>query len=69
MLKLQESHEAGSSKIGFDIDSGEPMDPVAAGIWDNYNVKRQMLDSAAIISAQILLVDEIIRAGKQMKKG
>ena len=53
MLKLQESHEAGSCKIGFDIDSGEPMDPAAAGIWDNYNVKRQMLDSAAIISAQV----------------
>jgi len=69
MIKLQESHEAGSSKIGFDIDSGEPMDPAVVGIWDNFNVKRQMLDSAAIISAQILLVDEIIRAGKQMKKG
>ena len=45
------------------------MHPAEAGIWDNYCVKRQMLDSAAIISAQLLLVDEVIRAGKQMKKG
>merc|ERR1712187_92735 len=55
--------------IGFNIEDGEPMDPAVEGIWDNYRVKHQMLDSAAIISAQLLLVDEVIRAGKQMKKG
>ena len=44
------------------------MDPVAAGIYDNFAVKRQMLDSAAIISSQLLLVDEVIKAGRQMKK-
>jgi len=27
-----------------------------------------MFDSAAVIAAQLLLVDEVIRAGKQMKK-
>ena len=69
MLKLIEEQLHGSPKVGLDIFTGEPMDPSAAGIWDNYVVKRQMLDSAAIISAQLLLVDEVIRAGKQMKKG
>lgn len=69
MIKLQEAHAAGKSTTGFDIDSGEPVDPRTAGIWDNYRVVRQMLDSSAIISAQLLLVDEVIRAGKQMKKG
>jgi len=68
LMKLQESHQSGSSAIGFDIHSGEPVDPASTGIWDNYRVKRQMVDSAAIISAQLLLVDEVIRAGKQMKK-
>jgi len=58
-----------SDKIGLDIATGEPMDPCAAGIYDNFNVKRQMLDSAAVISSQLLLVDEVIRAGRQMKKG
>jgi len=28
-----------------------------------------MLDSAAVISSQLLLVDEVIRAGRKMKKG
>jgi len=69
LMKMQESHAAGSSAVGFNIDDGEPLDPSVTGIWDNYRVKHQMLDSAAIISAQLLLVDEVIRAGKQMKRG
>jgi len=69
MLKLLEQEAQGTPKIGLDIASGEPLDPCAAGIWDNFAVKRQMLDSAAIISSQLLLVDEVIRAGRQMKKG
>jgi len=69
MLKLLEEEARGSPKVGLDINTGEPMDPTGAGIWDNFAVKRQMLDSAAIISSQLLLVDEVIRAGRQMKKG
>jgi len=69
MLKLLEEEAKGSPKVGIDIHTGEPMDPIAAGIYDNFAVKRQMLDSAAIISSQLLLVDEVIRAGRQMKKG
>ena len=69
MLKLLEEEAKGSSKVGLDINTGEPLDPAVAGIWDNFAVKRQMLDSAAIISSQLLLVDEVIRAGRQMKKG
>merc|ERR1719197_1771288 len=68
IIKLQEAHAAGKP-AGFDIFEGEPMDAEAAGIWDNYRVKHQMLDSAAVIASQLHLVDEVIRAGKQMKKG
>jgi len=69
MLKLLEEEAKGSPKVGLDIHTGEPLDPTSVGIWDNFAVKRQMLDSAAIISSQLLLVDEVIRAGRQMKKG
>lgn len=68
IIKLQEAHAA-KRPCGFDIHSGEPMDPAVVGVWDNYRVKHQMLDSAAVIASQLLLVDEVIRAGKQMKKG
>ena len=69
MLKLLEEAAKGSPKIGINIYTGEPQDPVAAGIFDNYTVKRQILDSAAVIASQLLLVDEVIKAGRKMKKG
>lgn len=31
--------------VGLDLQSGEPIDPTVEGIWDNYRVKRQMLQS------------------------
>lgn len=31
--------------VGLDVNSGEPLDPVVEGIWDNYRVKRHMIHS------------------------
>lgn len=67
LIKLQEASAEGKV-VGVDLDTGEPIDPVSIGVWDNWRVKRQMLDSSAVIAEQLLLVDEIIRAGKQIKK-
>ena len=36
---------------------------------DNYIVKRQFLHLSTILASQLLLVDEVIRAGKNMGKG
>jgi T-complex protein 1 subunit zeta len=63
VIALLEGHAAGH-KVGLDLETGEPMDPDAEGVWDNYRVKRQMLHSSAVVATQILLVDEIIKAGK-----
>eukprot|EP01121_Diplochlamys_sp_Union-15-3_P002512 TRINITY_DN1221_c0_g2_i3.p1 TRINITY_DN1221_c0_g2~~TRINITY_DN1221_c0_g2_i3.p1 ORF type:complete len:545 (+),score=117.49 TRINITY_DN1221_c0_g2_i3:22-1656(+) len=63
LLKLQEEHEKGHH-VGLDLHSGEPMDPAVEGIWDNYRVKRQLIQSASVIASQLLLVDEILKAGK-----
>ena len=65
--RAQEATSEGKT-VGVDINSGEPIDPALIGVWDNWRVKRQMLDSSAVITEQLLLVDEIIRAGKQIKK-
>mmetsp|Transcript_18693 Transcript_18693/g.47763 ORF Transcript_18693/g.47763 Transcript_18693/m.47763 type:complete len:541 (+) Transcript_18693:45-1667(+) len=67
LIKLQEAVTEGKV-VGVDINSGDPIDPESIGVWDNWRVKRQMLDSSAVICEQLLLVDEIIRAGKQIKK-
>ncbi len=37
------------------------------GVYDLYMVKRQMFVSAAVISSQLLLVDEIMKAGHGQK--
>ena len=63
---LQEEHERGS-KVGLDICTGEPLDPQMAGIFDNYLVKKQVIQSAPVIAAQLLLVDEVMRAGVGMR--
>jgi T-complex protein 1 subunit zeta len=69
ILKLQDEFaDNEGTPVGLDIDSGEVCDPVALGIWDNYRVKHQMLESAGVIGSQILLVDEIIRAGRGTTK-
>jgi len=64
---LQEEYRRGHV-VGFNIATGQPMDPQEAGIWDNYRVKRQLLHSSAVLASQLLLVDEVIRAGKPQSK-
>eukprot|EP00758_Cryptobia_borreli_P008691 Tbor_TRINITY_DN5410_c4_g2::TRINITY_DN5410_c4_g2_i1::g.25381::m.25381/K09498/CCT6; T-complex protein 1 subunit zeta len=50
---------------GLRIDNGEAFDPVAAGIFDSVNVKRSIVDACGAIASQLLLVDEIMKAGRR----
>ena len=52
--------------IGFNCTTGEPMLPVIEGVYDNVRVKRQSLHLATVLANQLLLVDEVMRAGKSM---
>ena len=42
------------------------MIPADEGIWDNVRVKRQCLYLSTVLANQLLLVDEVMRAGKSM---
>ena len=65
LIKVQEAYAAGGgAPVGLDIVTGEPMDPTLVGIWDNYRVKRQSIGLAQVLAAQLLLVDEVLRAGR-----
>jgi len=55
--------------VGLDCDSGEAIMPQDKGIYDNYRVKRQMINSCTVIASNLLLVDEIMRAGMSSLKG
>lgn len=68
LIALQEAHKDGHV-VGLDLETGEPMDPQAEGVWDNYRVKRQLLQSASVVATQLLLVDEILKASKSARGG
>ena len=53
--------------MGIDVTNGSFIYPEREGILDNYCVIRQMLTSSIIIASNLLLVDEIVRAGKNLK--
>lgn len=68
MLRLQEERQATGLPIGWNCYTGEPMSPETEGIWDNVRVKRQSLHLCTVLANQLLLVDEVMRAGKNMGK-
>ncbi|KAJ6364839.1 hypothetical protein OIU76_029749 [Salix suchowensis] len=54
--------------VGINLQTGGTLDPQMEGIFDNYSVKRQLLNSGPVIASQLLLVDDVIRAGRNMRK-
>lgn len=64
IVELQQEAEETDDPVGLDLKSGQPMNPVTEGVWDNYRVKRQMLHSCSVIAVNLLGTDEILRAGR-----
>ncbi|CAL5372448.1 unnamed protein product [Camellia sinensis] len=67
IIALTGEHDRGNV-VGLNQHTGEPIDPQMEGIFDNYSVKRQIIHSGPVIASQLLLVDEVIRAGRNMRK-
>ncbi|TPP62146.1 Chaperonin containing T-complex polypeptide subunit zeta [Fasciola gigantica] len=55
--------------VGVDLATGDALVPAQVGIYDNFIVKKQIISSCAVIASNILLVDEIMRAGLSSLKG
>ncbi|XP_077080935.1 T-complex protein 1 subunit zeta [Siphateles boraxobius] len=69
LVKLQSEFKETGQLVGVNLNTGEPMVAGEAGVWDNYCVKKQLLHSCTVIASNILLVDEIMRAGLSSLKG
>ncbi|GAA5862431.1 hypothetical protein JCM8547_007638 [Rhodosporidiobolus lusitaniae] len=67
VVALQDEAQDGHV-VGLDLATGEPLDPITEGIWDNYRVKRHMIHSAAVIASNLLITDEMMRAGRSSLK-
>lgn len=65
MLKLQEAYAQDTTRpVGLDLYTGQTCAPDMLGIYDNYRVKRQVIHLSTVLASQLLLVDEIMRAGR-----
>jgi len=67
LLQLLEATENGE-QVGVDLKTGGVLSPQAVGIYDNFSVKKQFIHLGSIIASKLLLVDEIMRAGRAMGK-
>ncbi|CAF3926406.1 unnamed protein product, partial [Adineta steineri] len=63
IVKLQHEYTTSKIPVGIDITTGEAMEPKSLGIYDNYRVKKQLIHSSTSIATNLILVDEILRAG------
>lgn len=68
VIKVEEEQDRSELAVGLNLSTGEPFLPGAEGVWDSYTVKRQSLSLATILATQLLLVDEVMKAGKAMGK-
>ncbi len=68
LLKALEATKKQGKPFGIDVDTGEVLGADARAIYDNVCVKRNFLNIAPALTEQLLQIDEIIRAGKQMSK-
>merc|ERR1711988_229900 len=66
LLKVVGQRESKKLPVGVNVATGDPCDATIEGIWDNHIVKKQMMGLSSVLAQQLLLVDEVIRAGKQM---
>jgi len=54
------------TKAGIDCETGRAILPATLGIFDNYCVKKQFIALGTMMCTNLLLVDEIMRAGRKM---
>ena len=63
---MQDEIKKENMQGGLDVITGKALLPSIEGIWDNYRVKRQFIQLSTVIASQLLLVDEVMSAGKNM---
>lgn len=69
IVKLLEEARTSGVAVGLNLTTGDAMVPADAGVFDNFIVKKQLLNSCTSIASNLLLVDEIMRAGMSSLKG
>jgi T-complex protein 1 subunit zeta len=67
IIQLVSAYRKEKVPVGIDVLQDEQyISPEKQGVYDNYCVKKQWLNIAPLLAEQLLLVDEIMKAGKKM---
>lgn len=66
IIQLEEEQERSGETVGLNLNTGEVFLPAVEGVWDSYIVKKQSLNLSTVLATQLLLVDEVMKAGKSM---
>lgn len=67
--ELSDAQEADQRRfVGVDLKLGDSCDPTIEGIWDSYRVIRNAINGANGIASNLLLCDELLRAGRSTLK-
>ncbi|KAI5820215.1 chaperonin Cpn60/TCP-1 family [Pyronema omphalodes] len=67
-LAALQDEQAEGNVVGLDLTTGEPMDPVAEGVYDSFRVIRNSIASASGIASNLLLCDELLKARQMNAK-
>ena len=63
---MKDEYNKNKVAVGLNLQSLGTISPIKEQIYDNYCAKKQWLNIAPTLAQQLLLVDEIMRAGKGM---
>ncbi|CEP61444.1 chaperonin-containing T-complex subunit CCT6 LALA0_S03e03004g [Lachancea lanzarotensis] len=67
-LCQDELDENADRSVGVDLNVGDTCDPTIEGIWDSYRVIRNAITGSTGIASNLLLCDELLRAGRSTLK-
>ncbi len=65
VVELLDETRSGA-RAGIDVETGKAMLPEAIGVVDNYCVKKQFIALGTMLATNLILVDEVMRAGRKM---
>jgi len=69
ILMLTDEYQEKKVPVGLNLTELGIICPESQGIYDNYVVKKQLLNVAPTLAQQLILCDEILKAGKKINKG
>lgn len=67
--ELKDAEDASQRRfVGVDLKLGDSCDPTIEGIWDSFRVIRNAINGSSGIASNLLLCDELLRAGRSTLK-